>query len=112
VKRDAAAGTALFIDDPEIVMWGSLAPEQATGREQIAEHHREITAWDATLSFDWSVRHVQIEGDAAWVNAAGTITVNYNEGGTRTDPYRLTAVLVRRDGEWRWHTFNGSEPNG
>jgi hypothetical protein len=20
-------------------------------------------------------------------------------------------VFARRDGEWRWHTFNGSEPN-
>jgi hypothetical protein len=25
--------------------------------------------------------------------------------------YRITALLVRRDGAWRWHTFNGSEPD-
>jgi hypothetical protein len=25
-------------------------------------------------------------------------------------PYRVTAVFVRRDGRWLWHTYSGSEP--
>jgi hypothetical protein len=44
--------------------------------------------------------------------ADGEVAVTPAGAAPRTSPYRLTAVLVRRDGEWRWHTFNGSEPNG
>lgn len=108
--RDPNAGLHLFADDPDIAMWGSLAHEQATGRDAISQHHDEITRWEATLEFDWKVRDVHVEGQAAWVNAAGTMTVNYDDGRERTAAYRLTAVFVWRDGRWRWHTFNGSEP--
>ena len=37
-----------------------------------------------------------MRGDAAWVSAIG----DYSKGG----PYRVTAVFLRRDGRWLWHT--------
>jgi ketosteroid isomerase-like protein len=63
------------------------------------------------LSFRWHQRHIHVEQDVAWVNADGEVTVARAGAAPRTTPYRLTAVLVRRQGTWRWHTFNGSEPN-
>ena len=56
-------------------------------------------------------RTVHGHQEVAWVNADGAVTGEAAGGPPRTTPYRLTAVFARRDGEWRWHTFNGSEPN-
>jgi hypothetical protein len=57
----------------------------------------------ARLEFAWDALRVHEAGDAAWVNAAGTVNGS---------PYRLTAVLVRRRArEWKWHTFHGSIPD-
>ena len=108
--RDADAGTALFADDADVVMWGSEERERAEGRSAIAALHRDVTAFAGQLAFRWRDRHVHVHGDAAWVNAVGELSVRLAGQAPRTGPYRLTAVLVRQDRTWRWHTFNGSEP--
>src|ERR1700742_1678984 len=111
VDRNAAAATALFADDDDIWMSGSDLPELAIGSEAIAALHRHVATRPFTLTFIWDRRMVNREGDVAWVNAAGTLLVEYEDREPMTMHYRLTAVLVRRDGTWRWHTFNGSEPH-
>jgi ketosteroid isomerase-like protein len=111
-RRDAEAGTRLFVDDPSAVMWGSEQDERATGRAEIAALDQGIADYPGVLRFRWHERHAHMDGDVAWVNADGDVTVSPVGAAPQTTPYRLTAVLVRRDGEWHWHTFNGSEPNG
>jgi ketosteroid isomerase-like protein len=111
-RRDANAGTRRFLDDPDTVMWGSEQDERGTGPAEIAALHRGIANFAGELSFRWHHRRAHVDHDVAWVNADGEVTVTPAGAAPRTSPYRLTAVLVRRDGEWRWHTFNGSEPNG
>jgi ketosteroid isomerase-like protein len=110
-SRDADAGTRLFAEEDHPVMWGSERDERASGLAQIAALHRGIVDFPGELSFRWDGRSVHVHGDAAWVNADGHVTVVPVGGEPRTTPYRLTAVLVRRASAWRWHTFNGSEPN-
>jgi len=51
-----------------------------------------------------------MEGDAAWVSAVGELNYTPLDGPRQTGPYRLTAVFVRRDRRWLWHTYSGSEP--
>jgi uncharacterized protein (TIGR02246 family) len=109
--RDAAAATALFADDDDIWMSGSDLPELAIGSEAIGALHRDVAGNPFTLTFKWDQRRVHSQGDVAWVNAAGTLLVEYEDRKPTTMHYRLTAVLVRRNGAWRWHTFNGSEPH-
>ena len=111
VDRDAAAATALFADDDDIWMSGSDLPELAIGHEAIAALHRHVASRPFTLTFSWDTRMVHREGDVAWVNAGGSLLVDYPDREPVTMHYRITAVLVRRDGAWRWHTFNGSEPH-
>jgi ketosteroid isomerase-like protein len=110
VDRDAAAATALFVDDDDVWMSGSDLPELAIGREAIGTLHRDVASRPFALAFTWDRRSVRKEGDVGWVNAAGSLLVEYEDREPVTMHYRLTAVLVRRDGVWRWHTFNGSEP--
>jgi len=51
---------------------------------------------------------VTVEGDMAWVNAVGELRVENPDAPLKIAPYRITAVFVRRDDAWRWHTFSGS----
>jgi ketosteroid isomerase-like protein len=109
-ERNADAGTQLFAPDHDVVMWGSDEPEQAVGQAALGELHRGIAAFSGNFAFRWHERHVHVEGDAAWVNAAGALTVDSPGEKRRTNSYRLTAVFVRRDSRWQWHTLHGSEP--
>ncbi|HEV7641197.1 MAG TPA: nuclear transport factor 2 family protein [Gaiellaceae bacterium] len=104
--RDAGAFMALWADDEDITMWGSDEDERAVGAAQIRALADAIVASPSQLAFAWDDRHVHEEGDVAWVNARGTFTLDGRAGA-----YRTTAVLVRRDGRWRWHTHSGSEPS-
>jgi ketosteroid isomerase-like protein len=99
-----------FCDAPDVAMWGSEEGERADGPVAIRRLFDEIVAFRGTLRFEWRDRLVHVEGDVAWVNAAGRLVVEPEGETARTGPYRVTAVLVRRSGDWRWHTHNGSEP--
>jgi ketosteroid isomerase-like protein len=100
-ERDVDSFMALWADDDDVAMWGSELDERAEGRERIRALGEALASWPEQLTFTWDDTFVRVEGDVAWVNAVGAINGS---------PYRLTAVLVRRAGEWRWHTFHGSEP--
>jgi ketosteroid isomerase-like protein len=106
VRRDADAAVALWAGDEDVTMWGSDLDERAHGPEAVAGLVRAIAAGKSRLRFRWDEQHVRAEGDVAWVNAAGAVTVDGSEV-----PYRTTGVLVRRDGGWRWHTHHGSVPD-
>ena len=104
-QRDVDAFVALWAGDDDITMRGSDLPERADGIDEIRELGAQIAASDALLEFDWDERAEHEENGVAWVNASGSIHVD----DARTE-YRLTAILVERGGEWRWHTFCGGEP--
>jgi ketosteroid isomerase-like protein len=108
--RDARAATALFVDDEDAVMWGSQLEERAVGQRDIGELHRAIAEAPAKVAFHWSDRSVHVEDDVAWVNAAGEVVVEVDQEPPRIGAYRAIAIIVRRAGGWRWHTFHGSEP--
>lgn len=112
-RRDAEGTLALFVADDDIVMWGSGAEEVALGSAEVGELVRSIAAspQSGSLSFHWRRRLVRIEGDIAWVNAVGEFLEEKAGGGSEAGPYRVTAIFVRRDGAWRWHTHSGSEPS-
>ena len=108
--RDGVAGATLFADEPDITMWGSEEAEQAVGPAAVRELLDRVAASEASITFRWARRDVHVEGDVAWVNAAGRLAVE-RAGAPRVEgPYRVTAVFVRRGERWLWHTHSGSEP--
>ena len=111
VDRDPLAAVELFSDDGDISFSGSDLPERATTKAELLTLMRAIAASPDALRFAWTEKRAHVEGDVAWVNAAGSVRVT-GPAGERTIPYRLTAVLRRRGGRWAWHTFAGSEPRG
>ena len=111
-RRDIDAIMGLFTDDADITMWGSALPERAVGREELRVLLSRLLEAFPTSSFrlEYSERRVHVIGDITWVNAAGTATWDPGDGTIREVPYRVTAVLVRTEGGWRWHTHQGSQP--
>jgi ketosteroid isomerase-like protein len=105
-SRDADQALRCWAGDGDVAMWGSDLPERADGPAELRALIASIAATHSSLAFTWASRTVHVEGDVAWVNAAGELDIS-----GRTIPYRLTAVLVRRDAQWLLHTFNGSEPH-
>ncbi len=104
---DSEAAARLWASADDTVLFGSEKSDTSRGFDAIQAHIKAITSAETTIRFTWNDRQVSTDGDVAWINAAGTLDV----GGKQSD-YQITAVLVRRDGRWLWHTFNGSEPNG
>lgn len=107
--RDADALVRLFVTDDDLSFWGSEQSEQYLGPAELRAFAQAITRSDASLSFNWRERRVRVENDVAWVNAVGEVVVDAG-GSVRTLPYRVTGVLLHRDGRWLWHTHHGSEP--
>ena len=96
----------LWAGDPDIAMLGSSRDEVAFGPAAVRSLLQGIATADVSISFEWNEQRVSVEGDVAWVSAAGVVTVD----GAASD-YRTTAIFVRREGRWLWHTHAGSEPH-
>jgi ketosteroid isomerase-like protein len=109
-ERDADAIVSLFVDDPDVTFWGSAQEEHAVGPGELRELANAIAASRGTFSVDWRERRACVRGDVAWINAAGTAHWADGAGASLEMPYRMTGVLLRRAGAWKWHTFHGSEP--
>jgi ketosteroid isomerase-like protein len=105
-ERDAAAAFALWATDEDVALYDSEQSDTAVGPAAVATHLAAIAASKSDISFAWDELRVHTEGDAAWVNASGSLTVD-----RRRSAYQTTGVFVRRDGRWRWHTHSGSEPH-
>ena len=109
-RGDVEAVMAGFVADPDLTLWRYSEVERAVGPDEL----RTFSAWSAGLpgsfTIDYDEHRVHVEGDVAWLNAAGTGTWDDGAGTTKQMPHRVTAVFRRVDGVWRCHTRNGSQP--
>jgi uncharacterized protein (TIGR02246 family) len=106
--RDRAI-VAEFTTDPDTLLMGSEASERAIGREQLSAFFDELFTVPVQIAWEWKDTRISSLGDIAWVYADGNVVLSGSDGETRS-PYRMTGVLERRDGQWRWRQFHGSEP--
>lgn len=97
-----------FSDDPDVLVVGSQASEIETGRDQIAQMIKTLAAGPA-VRFNWTQTRSSSKGDIAWLFATGDVVVTDRGKETRV-PYRVTGVLERKNGVWKWRQFHGSEP--
>ena len=109
-RGDVETVLAGFVTDPDLTLWRSSEVERAVGPEEL----RTFTAWMAGLpgsfTIDYDEHRVHVEGDVAWLNAAGTGTWDDGAGAVKQMPHRVTAVFRLVEGAWRCHTRNGSQP--
>ena len=109
-RGDVEAVMAGFVDDPDLTLWRSSEVERAVGPDEL----RTFTSWMAGLPGSFTIAYdehrVHVEGDVAWLNAAGTGEWDDGTGTVRQMPHRVTAVFQQVNGAWRCHTRNGSQP--
>lgn len=108
-RRDMDAVRALCTED--VVFIGSGDGEEAFGRETIEPMFAELSERIGPIGFslDWESVDVDVIGDVAVLLALGKGRLK-TERRDEALRYRLTGVLVRRDGRWLWRVHHGSEP--
>jgi ketosteroid isomerase-like protein len=96
-----------FTGDEDAMLIGSEPGEIAIGPEALRAFFAELYAKPYRVMFTLPERRVSAMGNVAWLTGEGTYRAS--TGGEEL-PYRLTAVLERRQGVWLWQLFSGSEP--
>ena len=94
--------------DADILFQGSGAGELSVGPEQMKTFWEGIIKGPRTISFDWTDTRATAVGDVGWVHLIGEM-VNTADGKTTRRPYRITGILQKRNGVWKWRLFHGSQ---
>jgi uncharacterized protein (TIGR02246 family) len=98
---------AAFSGDPDCALIGSEIGEEALGPAALRSFFVGMFARPSTFSVTWRSRRASINGDTAWFSAEVDAHMSSSD---RSAPYRITGVLVRRDGQWLWQLYHGAEP--
>jgi hypothetical protein len=98
---------AAFSGDPDCILIGSEVGEEALGPAALRSFLVGMFARPGTFSVAWRSRRASINGDTAWFAAEVDAHMSTSD---RRGPYRITGVLVRRDGRWLWQLYHGAEP--
>ncbi len=98
---------AAFSGDPDCRLIGSEVGEEARGPDALRSFFIEMFARPASFSVAWRSRRASINGDTAWFSALVDARMSTSD---RSGPYRMTGVLVRRQGRWLWQLYHGGEP--
>ncbi len=96
-----------FTGDEDAMLTGSEPGEIAIGPQALRAFFAGLYARPYRVIFTLPERRVSAMGNVAWLTGEGTYRMS--TGGEEM-PYRLTAVLERRQGRWLWQLFSGSEP--
>lgn len=107
--HDVEAAVGLFDGHPDAVMFGSEDYEVARGPAGLRALFEGLFALPETFQWRWDACDIFRAGDVAWAVAESTLVVS-GEGEDQELPYRVTAVLALRDGEWAWAHFHGAQP--
>ncbi|HKP24952.1 MAG TPA: nuclear transport factor 2 family protein [Dongiaceae bacterium] len=98
---------AAFSGEPDCTLIGSEAGEEALGPAALRRFFVGMFARPSTFSVTWRSRRASINGDTGWFSAEVDAHMSTSK---RSGPYRITGVLVRRDGRWLWQLYHGAEP--
>jgi uncharacterized protein YcbX len=98
-----------FAEEADVRLVGSEVSEAATGPAEVEALVRRFFGLPVQIRWEWQRRDVSFVGDVAWLFAQGEAILS-GDGIEQRVPYRMTGVLERRGGTWRWRHFHGSEP--
>lgn len=107
-ERDAQRFIGLFTADG--VLFGSLATEYAVGTQGLTVFAERFFANSFRARWMWDPPEVGCRAETVWFAGPATVVLEHDAGGADELPYRLSGVLVKEDGGWRFALFNSSEP--
>ena len=110
--RDVGAAMACVVTDDDIGYVGSENAENAAGRAAVEALFKTLFARDEAYS--WQVRNALVHeyGDCAYLFAEADGLVQTDAGGAVPFAYRISGVLEKLGGLWKWRHCHGCEPAG
>lgn len=96
-------------DPSSALLIGSEAGEVASTRAEMMSLLTRIYQLPVRIGWQWNDVIADASGEVAWVYAEGRLTMT-KDSGVEHKPYRMSGVLQRSNGCWRWRLFHGSEP--
>jgi uncharacterized protein (TIGR02246 family) len=109
-KKDAAAVMALMSASPAGVLIGTGADEKRFGPDEAkAQLERDFGQVDSA-KLELANRRVAAKGDVAWVYADGAVTVTVKGQSQTLGGLRLTGLLIKEGGKWRFAQTHFSAP--
>ena len=108
-RHDMDAMLVLFGPDPDVVVIGAGLDDKRLGRAQLREQLLRDWAQSEAVSVTFGPHVVSSAGIVAWV-AADMVVYATIDGVHTTFSGRLTAVLEKRRGEWKWMQSHFSLP--
>jgi uncharacterized protein (TIGR02246 family) len=110
--KDLQQVMSVYDASDDIVVVGSDSGEVYVGREQVQKFMKMIISMPFVFSFELEPAVIRHDGNYAWVFTDGTMIHTRPNGKITRVPYRITAVMVKRESEWKWKMFSGSIPRG
>ena len=102
--RDLEALMDLWTED---AVFAGASEEELKVGPAIREWFGTVLATDHTVEMTWEQPILRVEGDVAWFMVEAAVTID----GTKPRPYRISGVLRRTSGVWRFEMWNGAEPH-
>ncbi|MDG6997242.1 MAG: SgcJ/EcaC family oxidoreductase [Nitrososphaerota archaeon] len=96
----------LFAKDPDTFLLGSGPRETVTGQTEFKAFSDQICSMPSAIVFEWDKCTVSCRDAVAWVYLEGTFHLKGGGADETRHPYRITAVLEKRDDKWliiQWH---------
>lgn len=98
-----------FDQADDLLFVGSELYEIHRGVPDVEKFFRHLRDAELNVTWTWDMIDAGGEADIVWFMAHGQVHINV-AGEEDRRPYRLSGVLVRRDGRLKWRQFHGSEP--
>ena len=107
---DAAAILDCF--EPDVVFFGSGEGEQAGGHDGLEAMLAQLSpvAEGSKITIEWDSLAGERLGNVGLISGVGHVRASGALEKFDGNVYRVTGVLVKRDGTWRWKLYHGSEP--
>lgn len=95
--------------EPDAIIYGSEADDIYIGHAEIVRPFEAAMGKSNTVRHAWDRLDIRSNGDMGWFSASGPAMIG-RDGVESPLPVRVSGVLIRRDGDWRWTFLHVSEP--
>jgi len=103
---------SVFDDTDDIIVVGSDTGEIFIGRERVKYFMQALIDMPFVFSFEMDLVSINAGQNTAWAFVDGKMVHTKNDGTALKIPYRIMAVMVKKDSGWKWKVFSGSIPRG
>ena len=98
--------------EADAVFFGSGEGEQAVGHNELRAMLEMLSphAEGGAFTIEWDTLSGERLGDVGLLHGLGRVRSSGTLSKFDGTAYRVTGMLIRRDGQWRWKVYHGSEP--